>query len=271
MNIDEPIPDESMPDKPTSDGPTPMTSSLTSSLPTDSQSESGIEGFRQRYAGIQSRIEAACQRSGRRRDEIEVVWVGKTHARERLLQAQAAGARLFGENRVQEVLAKFPLEPGAELHLIGHLQKNKARKILPLCACIQSVDSWDLWDTLERLCEEMGCTRDVLLQINTSGEDAKSGFSEMGFEEILKQRKPSSHLRLRGLMTMGPTEGGAEAARPGFQRLAQLLKSLRANPEWSSRFPQADKLSMGMSGDFEIAIEEGAHWVRVGTALFGSR
>ncbi len=225
---------------------------------------------------ILSRIAAACARAGRDPREVELIWVSKTHPVESLFAAHGAGARLFGENRVQEALAKFPLPPHAdgsprehELHLIGSLQRNKARKILPLCTTIHSVDSTELWETLNRVAGELGVRRRALIQINTSGETAKSGVSPETLTDFLAALPEAPDLDLIGLMTMGPLDGGPEAARPCFRRLAELMRAARSR--FGDRFPLLSKLSMGMSGDFEIAVEEGAHYVRVGTALFGAR
>ena len=231
------------------------------------------------YASIQGRIEAACTRAGRAPSEVQLIWVSKTHPVSSLLEAHAAGAYLFGENRVQEVLEKFPL-PGLhsgdtqnpqdyELHLIGSLQRNKVRKVLPLCSTIHSVDSVALWEALDRVSGELGIRRDILLQVNTSREPAKSGLDPATLIETLKTLPEAKNLNLIGLMTLGPVEGGEEAARVCFRELASLLRDARV--EVLGRYPRLAKLSMGMSGDFETAIEEGAHFVRVGTALFGTR
>jgi PLP dependent protein len=227
-------------------------------------------------AAILSRVAAACARAGRDPAEVELVWVSKTHPVERIVEANDLGARLFGENRVQEALEKFPLPQktdGApreyELHLIGHLQRNKARRIVPLCAAIHSVDSVELWDTLNRVAGELGVRRKVFLQVNTSGEAAKSGVEPAALMDFLAALPAAPHLDLVGLMTMGPLEGGPEAARPCFRRLAGFLKD--AQGRFGDKYPLLSKLSMGMSGDFEVAIEEGAHYVRIGSALFGSR
>jgi pyridoxal phosphate enzyme (YggS family) len=231
------------------------------------------------YASIQGRIEAACKRASRAPSEVQLIWVSKTHPISSLLEAHAAGARIFGENRVQEVLEKFPLPglrtddkagaPDYELHLIGSLQRNKVRKVLPLCSTIHSVDSLALWEALDRVSGELGLRRDVLLQVNTSRESAKSGFEPLELMETLEKLAPAPNLNLIGLMTLGPVEGGEEAARACFRELASLLKTARER--FLDRYPGLAKLSMGMSGDFETAIEEGAHFVRVGTALFGTR
>src|SRR5690606_25456450 len=153
---------------------------------------------------------------------------------ETILEAHAAGARIFGENRVQEVLEKFPLtRPDGtivedyELHLIGSLQRNKVRKVLPLCTTIHSVDSAELWDALNRIAGELGVRRRVLIQVNTSREANKSGVAPEALMDFIAALPAAPHLDLIGLMTMGPLEGGAEAARPGFRELAALLKTAR--------------------------------------------
>lgn len=231
-------------------------------------------------AAVQARIQAACARSGRDPAEIRLIWVSKNHPREALFEAHEAGARLFGENRVQEVLEKFPLPPvnprtgqplDYELHLIGHLQRNKVRKVLRLCAAIHSIDSADLWQAVDRIAGEMDLKRDVFLQVNVSREPQKYGFSADGFLDAVAALPLSSNLRLAGLMTLGPAEGGIEAARSCFRELRGLLQTLRADPVLGPKFPEARRLSMGMSGDFETAVEEGAHFLRIGTALFGER
>ena len=235
--------------------------------------------MQERLSAIQARIRAACSRSGRDVTEIRLVWVCKNHLQKELLEAHAAGARLFGENRVQEILEKFPLPPDPvtglpldyELHLIGHLQTNKVRKVLPLCTTIHSVGSADLWETAARVAAELNLKRDVFLQVNTSRELQKSGFSVEGLMEKLEKLPLASHLRLIGLMTMGPADGNPEVTRSCFRELRGLLHSLRQHLAIRSHFPDLNFLSMGMSSDFEIAVEEGAHFLRIGTALFGER
>jgi pyridoxal phosphate enzyme (YggS family) len=233
-------------------------------------------GLAENYASIRSRMDAACARSNRDPAEVELIWVSKTHPVPRLLEALDAGARIFGENRVQEVLEKFPLPaegPGGirphELHLIGSLQRNKVRKVLPLCTTVHSVDSVALWETLDRVAGELGVRRNALLQVNTSREPAKSGFDPEGLFEALETLPAAANLDLVGLMTLGPVEGGPDAARACFRELAGMLREARTR--FGTRYPLLRKLSMGMSGDFEVAIEEGAHFVRIGTALFGTR
>jgi pyridoxal phosphate enzyme (YggS family) len=225
---------------------------------------------------ILSRIAAAAARVHRDPHDVELIGVSKTHPVERILEAVDAGVRLLGENRVQEALDKFPLPPREdgtprdyELHLIGSLQRNKVRKILPLCTTLHAVDSVELYEAINRITAELGVRRSVLLQVNTSREPNKSGFAPEAVLEVLETLPPAPHLDLIGFMTMGPVEGGPEAARPCFKELAALLATTKE--KFGDRYPLLAKLSMGMSGDFEIAVEEGAHYVRVGTALFGGR
>lgn len=235
-----------------------------------------VDTLARNAALIRARIVAACARVGRDPREVELIWVSKTHPVETIVAAHEAGARLFGENRVQEALEKFPLparEDGStrdyELHLIGSLQRNKVRKVLPLVAAIHSVDTSALWDAINRVAGELGARRKVFLQVNTSREPNKSGIAPEALMDFIAALPDAPHLDLVGFMTMGPLEGGPEAARPCFRELAALLKDAQAR--FGTRHPQLAKLSMGMSGDFEIAVEEGAHYVRVGTALFGGR
>lgn len=238
-----------------------------------------MSNLRENYAAVQARIQAACARSGRDPADIRLVWVSKNHPRESVIEALALGARYFGENRVQEALEKFPLPSGSpphELHLIGRLQSNKVRKILPVASAIHSVDSLDLLAAIERVCAELGLTRDVFLQVNTSREAAKGGFAPETLRDELRALPPLRHARVVGLMTMGPREddpaGAAEAARRCFRELADLLRTLRDEPgRETGPLRHLAWLSMGMTGDFEIAVEEGAHFLRIGTGLFGGR
>jgi PLP dependent protein len=229
-----------------------------------------------RLKSVLERMAAACQRANRKPTDVQLIWVSKTHPVETLVEACAAGAQIFGENRVQEVLEKFPLPPQsdgkpwpAELHLIGSLQRNKVRKVLPLCTAIHSIDSVELWQACDRIAGELELRRDVFLQVNTSREDNKSGFAPESLFATLASLPPAPNLRLIGLMTMAPMDGDLEAARKCFRELRDLLA--KARDQEGDRHPYLKHLSMGMSGDFEVAIEEGATFIRVGSALFGGR
>jgi hypothetical protein len=228
--------------------------------------------LRENKEDVEARIRAACARAGRDPGEPRLIWVSKNHPRERVLEAYRLGARRFGENRVQEALEKFPLpfpEAGEdyELHLIGRLQKNKVRKILPVASALHSIDSLELLETVDRVAGELGLRRDVFLQVNTSREPQKGGFEPGALRAAAAALAPPRNLRIVGLMTMGPLAGGPEEARPCFRELASLLRELRGLPG----LPDLAFLSMGMTGDFEVAVEEGAHFLRVGTGLFGER
>lgn len=208
----------------------------------------------------------ACEKSGRQRQEVELVVVTKNRSPEEIRTVWEAGQCIFGENRVQEARAKIPLLPsGARWHLIGHLQSNKVRVVLPLFEIIHSVDSLDLARTIDRIGSELGLFPKVLIQVNVSGEASKFGFSKaevlQAFDELLSLPRVEVH----GLMTMAPFSKDAELARPHFAALRQLQE--RIESRFAVKIPH---LSMGMSGDYQVAIEEGATFVRIGSAIFDS-
>lgn len=226
--------------------------------------------FRQRLSAVEDRIGAACHRAGRPRESVKLMAVSKTHPASALREAAAAGVRLFGENRVQEFEAKrAELPEGAEVHLIGHLQSNKAAKAAGIFSAIDSVDSLRLLERLQDAAERLGRTLPVLLEIKTSDEATKTGFDPAGseLEQTLERAAAMRHVQVRGLMTIAALDEDPEAARVCFRRLREMRDEL------ARRYPRVDlrELSMGMSGDFEIAIEEGSTLVRIGTALFGAR
>lgn len=209
-------------------------------------------------------IAAACDRVGREAVEVKLVAVSKTHPPDRLRDAIAAGATVLGENKVQEAESKIEElgRDAAEWHLIGHLQSNKARKAVHLFDVIQSVDSLELAERLERICEEEGRAElSVLVQVDLAGEETKSGVPEPELEPLIEFLQACRHLKLRGLMVLPPFFDDPEATRPYFKRLREIR----------DRVVPGGELSMGMSHDFEVAIEEGATIVRVGTAIFGQR
>jgi hypothetical protein len=228
-----------------------------------------VAAIQARRRAVLERIAAAAQRAGRDPADVRLVAVSKTVPAQRLRAAVAAGLTVLGENRVQEGEAKRPLVPGATWELIGPLQSNKVRRALETYDVIQSVDSVDLAGRLDRLIEESGGSRirlPVLLQVNVDDDPAKAGFAPAGLEAGLGAILDASHLRVDGLMTVGRFVDEAEAARPTFRRLRALGERLRTA---DGRLGPA--LSMGMSADFEVAIEEGATIVRVGRAVFGAR
>lgn len=222
---------------------------------------------------IRERIAIAAQRAGRSPQEIALMAVTKTFPPEQIRQAYDAGLRLFGENRVQEFARKFGSLPGlhgAEWHMIGHLQTNKAAKAVELYGAVDSLDSMKLAEKLNSAASKAGKTLDVLIEINVGGESAKSGLAPPSaeLEDLLRAAPDLEALRFRGLMTIPPFTDDAKDARPFFQRLRELRDTIAAR-----RMPKIsmDVLSMGMSHDFEIAIEEGSTCVRIGTAIFGER
>ncbi len=199
--------------------------------------------------------------------------VSKTFPAERIREAYDAGLRVFGENRVQEFAGKFDAVrdlPGAEWHLIGHLQSNKASKAAELFGAVDSVDSVRLAERLNAAAEKLGTTLPVLIEINVGGEEAKSGIAPGSdeLEQLLLAAAQWKNLLIRGLMTVPPYTDDPEGARPFFRRLRSIREEIAAR-----RLPgiAMEALSMGMSHDFEVAIEEGSTCVRVGTAIFGER
>jgi pyridoxal phosphate enzyme (YggS family) len=219
---------------------------------------------------IGERIDAARRRAGRS-DLVTLVAVSKTVEPERVLAAFEAGQRVFGENRVQEAVSKIaataPRMPGAEWHLIGHLQRNKARAAVDAFSLIESVDSLELARRLSHLAGQIGRTLPVLIEVNVAGEENKHGFSPAEFRRSAEELAGLGHLEIRGLMTVAPLASSPDEVRPVFRE----LRTLRDWARESTAGTGFAELSMGMSGDFEVAIEEGATMVRIGRALFGER
>lgn len=221
---------------------------------------------RRRLALVRARVAAAAGRRGRRAEQVQVMAVTKTRPRAAALAALAAGADLIGENRVQEAAAKFDPLPEFKLHLIGHLQRNKARAAARLFHAVQSIDKLATAEALQRALEADDRTMDVLLELNTSGESAKHGFrSAHELRGALAAVGACDRLRVRGLMTMAAWQADEEAVRRSFRTLRRLFEELAPG---RAGF---DTLSMGMSDDYEIAVEEGATLLRLGSALFGPR
>jgi pyridoxal phosphate enzyme (YggS family) len=225
--------------------------------------------LRQARDRVLERIATACARVGREAGSVELVAVSKTVDPERLRAAVAAGLTTLGENRVQEAAAKVPLVPGAaRWHLVGPLQSNKARRAIELFDVIETVDSIELLRRLDRIAGERagGSPYPVLLEVNVDGDPAKAGLSPEAVPSVLEAATDLGHVSVRGLMTIGRLVADASAARPTFAGLRRLSERLRvAHPTLGP------ELSMGMTDDFETAIEEGATLIRVGRALFGER
>jgi len=216
---------------------------------------------------VRAQIAEAAEKSGRQPGDVELVAITKTHDAERVREAYEAGQSLFGESRVQEARAKIPeLPSNLRWHFVGHLQKNKIRHALPLFELIHSVDSLVLAQDTNRIAEEEGLHPRVLLEINVAGEGSKFGFKPETLRAEMETLLALNRLSIEGLMTIPPLADEAEASRKYFVDLRELRDSLEK--EFSVRLPH---LSMGMTNDFVIAVEEGATLVRVGTAIFGER
>ena len=217
---------------------------------------------------VKSRIAAACERVGRDPSEVEIIAVTKTHGAEVVKEAWDAGLRIVGENKVQEAAWKKPASvTGPMWHLIGHLQSNKVRKALELFDFFHSVDTAQLADRMNAIAQDMGAAPHILLEVNVSGEKSKSGMKPDDVEPVVRHiMENCPRLTVEGLMTMAPFSENPEDARPYFRRLRELRDATE-----KSLGVGLPRLSMGMSGDCEVAVEEGATWVRLGTVLFGER
>ncbi|HXD29588.1 MAG TPA: YggS family pyridoxal phosphate-dependent enzyme [Pyrinomonadaceae bacterium] len=227
--------------------------------------------LRANFEDVRNRISLRAAQCNRSVDDITLIAVSKTHPVATLRAALEAGATDLGENRVQEAEPKI-LEIGREgtrWHLIGHLQANKALRAVKLFDLIHSVDSAELAQRLDRLCkEEDRANLPILIQVDLAGEETKSGVSEKGLNELIQVVKESDTLSLKGLMVLPPFLEDLEKVRPYFRRLRELRDELRAKDCFGDG---RGELSMGMTHDFEVAIEEGATMLRIGTALFGER
>jgi PLP dependent protein len=224
-------------------------------------------------AAVKERIEIASRRAGRSAGSVALMAVTKTHGPERIREAYDAGLRMFGENRVQEFTGKAPSLcdlKGAEWHMIGHLQSNKAAKATELFTAVDSVDSLKLAERLNATASETGKKLNVLVEVNVGGEAAKSGVAPDSpeLEHLLLAASQFEALEFQGLMTVPPFTDDPDGARSYFRRLRELRDAI-AKRKLSG--VASDVLSMGMSHDFEVAIEEGSTCVRVGTAIFGER
>jgi pyridoxal phosphate enzyme (YggS family) len=223
-----------------------------------------------RLQRVRRRIDAAAQRAGRSPASITLVAVSKTFGPDAVRAAASAGQRVFGENRVQEAVAKIDAlgDLDVDWHLIGHLQTNKARKAASVCAWIESVDRLELLHKLEAASAELGIRRSILLQVDLAHEATKHGAAESDLRTLVDAALAGRALDLRGLMLVPPIPAEAEDSRPWFRQLRDLRDRLVAGGVPADRLAE---LSMGMSHDFEVAIEEGATMVRVGSAIFGTR
>lgn len=220
-------------------------------------------------AEVRGAVADACRASGRRAEDVEIVAVTKTHGPEAVREAWEAGLRIVGENKVQEAAWKAPLAvSGPEWHLIGHLQKNKVRPALALFSTFHSVDSLALIDRLQLLAGETGARPRILLEVNMSGERSKDGMRPEDVPAAVERALASPNLTLEGFMTMAPftPPDRIEETRPVFAGLRELRDA--TEKAFGVSLP---RLSMGMSNDYRVAVEEGATWIRLGTLLFGAR
>ncbi len=222
-----------------------------------------MKDIRETLAAVRERILTACQKAGRRPGEVRLIAVTKRVDAERVRAAVALGVSDFGENYLQEARSKIEaVEPGLTWHMIGHIQSNKAKHIPRLFSYVHSVDRWELLEDLDGDAKEIS----ILFEVNLSGEPQKHGATTDALRSMLEKTQALRHVKPVGLMTVPPFGADPEKARPYFRRLRELLQDV--NREFAMEMPE---LSMGMSGDFEIAIEEGATMVRIGTAIFGER
>lgn len=222
-----------------------------------------------RFHEIRKRITAACERSGRAPEEVTLIAVSKTKPAELLKEAYEAGARDFGENKVQEILEKYPQLPkDIRWHMIGHLQTNKVKQVVGKACLIHSVDSLRLANEISRESKKQGLTVPILLEVNVAEEETKFGFRLEETEEALREIGQLPALKVCGLMTIAPFVEEGEANRQIFRKFHQFYVDMKSKNIDNITM---SILSMGMTGDFEVAIEEGATMVRVGTGIFGVR
>lgn len=218
---------------------------------------------------VRGRIAAACARSGRNTEDVTLIAVSKTKPVSMLMEAYDAGSREFGENKVQEILEKQPQMPeDCHFHMIGHLQTNKVHQVVGRAVMIHSVDSIRLAEKIEKESAKKGLHTDILLEVNVAEEESKFGFRKGEVEEAVREIGNLSHVTVKGLMTIAPNVENAEDNRKVFKDLYQLYVDIKTKNIDNGTM---SVLSMGMTGDYEVAIEEGATMIRVGTGIFGSR
>lgn len=217
----------------------------------------------------EEKIQAACERAGRNRNEVTLISVSKTKPVEIVREAYDLGVRIFGENKVQEIKEKYELLPkDIEWHMIGHLQTNKVKYIVDKVKLIHSVDSLKLAETIEKEAEKHECMVDILLEVNVAEESSKFGLKTAEVIPLAEKIAQFSHINLRGLMTIAPFVGNPEKNRTIFADLHKLYVDIK---EKNIDNGNVSILSMGMTNDYEVAIEEGATMVRIGTGIFGAR
>ncbi|MBM6750581.1 YggS family pyridoxal phosphate-dependent enzyme [Mediterraneibacter glycyrrhizinilyticus] len=225
--------------------------------------------LKERLQEVEEKISAACERAGRSRDEVTLIAVSKTKPVETLKEAYDLGIRVFGENKVQELTQKYEALPkDIHWHMIGHLQTNKVKYIIDKVDLIHSVDSLKLTQTIEKEAEKHNLVKDILIEVNVAREESKFGLKMEEVIPFLEQISGFSHIRVRGLMTIAPYVENAEENRSIFADLHKLSVDIR---DKNIDNVNVSILSMGMTNDYEVAVEEGATMVRVGTGIFGAR
>lgn len=218
---------------------------------------------------VEERIQSACKKAGRKREEITLIAVSKTKPPHMLQEAYDLGVRIFGENKVQEIREKYEVLPkDIDWHMIGHLQTNKVKYLIGKVDLIHSVDSFKLAQTIEKESEKKGCVTDILVEVNVAEEESKFGLKTEEVIPFIEKISQFSHIRVRGLMTIAPFVDDPEKNRTIFADLHKLYVDIK---EKNIDNVTVSILSMGMTNDFEIAIEEGATMVRIGTGIFGAR
>ena len=218
---------------------------------------------------VRENIQKACEKAGRSPQEVTLIAVSKTKPLFMLEEAYEAGARDFGENKVQEILEKHPKMPeDARFHMTGHLQRNKVKQVLPHAVLIHSVDSYRLAEQISQEAGKLGITAKILLEVNVAKEESKFGMMPEDVEEMAGQIAALPHLQIEGLMTIAPFVDDPEKNRPVFRKLYQLSVDIKKK---NIDNVNMGVLSMGMTGDYQVAVEEGSTMIRVGTGIFGAR
>lgn len=218
---------------------------------------------------VRENIQKACEKAGRSPQEVTLIAVSKTKPLFMLEEVYEAGARDFGENKVQEILEKHPKMPeDARFHMIGHLQRNKVKQVLPHAVLIHSVDSYRLAEQISQEAGKLGITAKILLEVNVAKEESKFGMMPEDVEEMAGQIAALPHLQIEGLMTIAPFVDDPEKNRPVFRKLYQLSVDIKKK---NIDNVNMGVLSMGMTGDYQVAVEEGSTMIRVGTRIFGAR
>ena len=228
-----------------------------------------MSSIKENIENINAKIEAACQRSGRKREEVLFLVVSKTIDVPRIKEAVACGMTSLGENKAQEIMDKYePMGEGIKWHLIGHLQTNKVKYIIDKVELIHSVESIKLAEEISKRAVAKGVTANILLEVNVAGEESKFGIKPEECEQMVREISVMPNIVIKGLMTVAPAVENEEENRKYFRQMKQLLVDINSKKIDNVNMTE---LSMGMTGDYEVAIEEGATIVRIGTGVFGAR